>query len=335
MRMNPHVVGTVFTEFQDLDWEMNGLVTYSRKRQEFGYDISKIVHNQIFLGIDAPPIIQMKPDESRSFNVFCSYFGSLTMNEGLLSWRLVGTNTRGESVQLSSKGTRKIILKKGTSKSIAELAVKLPEGYPITRLECRLENKQGDVVSGTFIDILSGSVDAASESRNDFSLFAGKLEGWSSSNPVMIEGECEALELFGSGTLEVSLKLPKEPSVLLFEATSNHPCSGQTEPAFNEELLRSAAPLNVYLNRELIACLPIAEVLADSRGVLSWAENYRYGRYGRLFKIPLPPSRYSEDVLRLHLDDKKGACHGLILFASRLGRYPVQPAIIDPSHLSG
>ncbi len=102
LRKHDRVCGYIYTELSDIEWEHNGFVNYDRSEKEFGYDFwhpgmtLKDLNSPDFVVIDAPPMIELNPGETREVPIKISHWSGRRAEQLSLRWRTDWLDRFGE-----------------------------------------------------------------------------------------------------------------------------------------------------------------------------------------------------------------------------------------------
>jgi len=189
MRRHEKIVGYIYTELMDIEWEHNGFMNYDRSVKEFGYDEMspfplspfffqknpdfptqkketptpppermspgfsyRDLNNLDFLVIDAPPCPRYQPGESVKIPVYVSHFSEKQAGKLTLKWRLDAVDVYGESrTRLSGESPAN-----WTQYRVAQLpniAFILPEEPFLGTLTAWLEDEAGQRLAANYINL--------------------------------------------------------------------------------------------------------------------------------------------------------------------------------------
>ncbi|MCF7890920.1 beta galactosidase jelly roll domain-containing protein [Candidatus Bipolaricaulota bacterium] len=345
LRKYEKCAGYIYTELQDIEWEKNGVYRYDRSRKEFGYDI-KDINSPDYIVIDYPPAGEVNPGERLEIPVKLSLYSGKVPQEAQLNWKIEGVDRFGNSFS-TDLATKKVEVEHHRAYSIGKLDVRLPNKYFAGRLKIRLSNDDQKFAEN-FVG-LAATADGweSKETKGtkrvqleELNLGEYRTKSWEGPGGTeLLNGKVEAVYGGGSGHFVYQLDArkiasPEEITRMEFLAELSSYCPGQKQTGTKNHPTDAKVKINdITVGRWLIPDRPI-----DSRGTLSWLNDYKGGAYGYLKKAVLPQSKLDrikrslvkEDTLTVRLsvpNDRPIHPGGLTIYGRKLGRFPLGPAI--------
>lgn len=370
LRKHDKICGYVYTELSDIEWEHNGFVNYDRSPKEYGYDSwhpgfsLKDLNNPDFVVLDAPPVVELKPGETRTVPVFISHFSQRDARDLKVCWRidwqdpLIPEEIEGaprswfcgpatwEAYRVVAH--KPIEVRADGTGTVGTLLVELRDGDEvITRNYVNLLVKRGP--SPRF-EVSEHGLATLRFEPADFAewTFAGEI-------PFLANAESQKISGYGAGAVEYHLELPKGlqldgVSGLLLMAELSSAADGERLdwPARYRDQARRHHPqtdtrkwptdLTVLVNGVPVATQTLPDDPADARGVLSHHRRLHPGTYGQLATLMVEGDRLaqilkaaeSDRIIRLRFEVPESAAHrgGLAIFGETMGRYTVEPACL-------
>jgi hypothetical protein len=301
LRRQERIVGYVYTELTDLEWEHNGLLRYDRLPKEFPYPLADVLGPDVLL-VDAPPLTQVAPGDTLRLPLAVSVFShDLADGEGVLHWRLEGTDTAGRHVH-GATGRATAHWRRYRVTALDPLAVPVPAAAGVYQLHCSLRGPDGRLIARTQQDVQVGTAAPG--------LPALEAEGF---RALRSQGDYWV----GEGSGRVAFVLPPTGDTLVLEAAAGVFLPRQTDAE------RTPTRLRVRVDGRALGAFPLPDAPADARGTLSYAAGIP-GAYGYLLRLPLPGGRPTAPVrVELAVDDG-----GLALFGPGCGRYLLGPQLV-------
>lgn len=365
LRLHDKICGYVYTELSDIEWEHNGFVNYDRTPKDFGYGLwhpgfsLKDLNNPDFVAIDAPPVVELKPGESRDIPIKISHWSERPGGSLSVRWRVdwfdrFASRTEGRWQGQSATWEPYRVVDQPAIRVTADgtgllgaLLVELRDGQgSISRNYVNLRVQRGP----------APRVEGVSESRLALRWSPADLAAWTFTGGVPAPEGIGTHKVcgHGCGVAEYRLSIPEQvPLMELSELTVVAELSSKAKaekldwPARRNSLdypqsdvKRWPTDVNLLLNGEKV--LPSVETLeddpADAWGVLSHARRYHPGSYGYLTRATLQGeglrklvARIGADrVLRVRFEVPADAVNkgGLSVFGEELGAYPLEPTCL-------
>ncbi len=301
LRRHEQIVGYVYTELTDVEWEHNGLLRYDRLPKEFPYDLADVLGADVLL-VDAPPLCRVAPGGSLALPLAVSVFSpDLGDGEGMLRWAVEGTDDSGRHVHGGS-GAVPARWRRYRVTDLGSLEIPLPDRAGVYQVRLTLRAPSGQRICGTYQDVLVGEV-APGLPTLEVADFTG----------VHAQGDYWV----GEGAGNVRFTLPPTGDTLVLEAAAGVFTPRQTDPA------RTPARVTVRVNGQSLGAFLLPDAPADARGALSYAAGIP-GAYGYLLRAPLPAGRPAAPA---HVELAADA-GGLALFGPGAGRYALGPRLV-------
>lgn len=348
MRLRPKINGYVFTELQDIEWEWNGWQEYDRTPQHAGYlDHSRrlrgpaIVNADDAILINAPPVRTVTPGEQVQSPIKFSHFSRSELADATLRWMFAGTDDRGEWVDPHIRGQRSVVVRPYALSDLGVVSFRAPEEIRAGYLWVWLESG-GEVVAENFTNVEAHDGPAPTVETSD-GAYTLRLDPakpvaafWNQGSGLFAEAGASAAWGFGKGYFEYRVKVPQAAraanltgATVTFEAGAKRPQVPRTLfPQTSSH--RYPSKLQVSVNGAPLPSVTIPNDPADSRGALSYANDFHPGEYGYRVELEVQDVATLEAQLRedptvvIRFDATPG---GLALYGERLGRYGFAPAL--------
>lgn len=353
MRRDPKHDGFVYTEFQDQEWELNGMMLYDRTLQYAGYlDTDREFRNYEFLNtddiavFDAPPVQTVAPGETVEAPVYFSHFSDRDLSDTTLRWEFTGTDRAGEWVDTGIGGSESVSIDPYTVPELHTVSFEAPEDMQGGYLRVWIE-ADGDRVGENFVnvEVYDGGDPAVESTENRHTLRIDPTSptdaSWNLGTGTFDNDGAQAKWGFGRGHYEYEVAVPddvpisdiKEASIV-FEASAGHrdrerTSQGALHISQTDERL-TPANVTVSVDGEEQTTVPLPDDPADSRGYLSYHNGTRPGGHGYRVELPVKDVTGLGDQL-----ESKGTATlsfastggGLRLYGERTGRYGISPQL--------
>lgn len=336
LRREEKVCGYVYTEFQDIEWEYNGIHDYDRGRKEFGYSVAGL-QGPVYLGFDCAPGQTVTPGAEVRLPMFISRVGYRGQVEEL-TYRVTGVDSLGEEFTVVPITPVALDLAHEAELARFELpALSVPERACLLLVEAHLGRQ---AANWCYLEAREGRL-PAQERLEDGRVVLRKPAGDAEVSTAWHEAEVERgvvdyeTHLLGgieAGHMDYKFVLPEEVKdikslTLVFEASSKR----QGAPQTSEE--KWPSDLRTWVNGVVVDERTLGDQAADSRGALSHMHGLR-GRYGELLKVEVAGEKLDEVMrggreLAVRLEvPRSGLNHrGLVVYGARAGRWPVDVTV--------
>lgn len=159
LRQHELIGGYVYTELTDVEGDHNGFLNYDRTPKEFGYDgfvpgmTTADLQGAVFVGCDAPPILEVAPGDQFSLAVFVSHYAE-RRDPLMLRWQIVGTDDLGQSVATEPRETVAAWQPHGVTFQ-KPLSVKTPDGRPfVGAIAIELIDTERERVAANYVNLV-------------------------------------------------------------------------------------------------------------------------------------------------------------------------------------
>jgi len=357
LRRHNTIQGYIYTELTDIEWEHNGFFDYDRGKKEFGYDAfvpdmtPKDLQGADFVGYDAPPAIEAKPNELIRVPLFVSHYSDVK-GEPKIRWWIKGTDANGKVLEIKERVRDAQWSQYGVVEQ-KPLAFEIPRAF-IGALALVLEDSEGKRLAANFVNLVvtpespAPRVERLDEHhavlRFTPAEFArAKFSGGFDAPLGKVWGR-------GTGSITYRLRIPAaivaaNPSsiALRIEAGAKgnrdqvdwmERVNAQDNP--QTDARKSPSTLVVALGGEIAARIPLADDPADARGVLSHLRRIEHGGYGedlsRSIEISPQMRRNLEAGKPLDLSftvpEDATDRNGLTIYGADAGAFPFDPTIV-------
>ena len=318
LRLYPKIVGYVYTEYQDIEWEHNGFYDYDRKPKEFGYDrvwpgfSVRDLNRADFLAIDAPPCSTVAPGQSWRAEVRASCQSGAVPLSPVLKWDALFTDRFGGTRQLPG-GERAVAVHPYDVTGLGRIQLDLPDEQGLATIRVWVEDATGRTWARNYVnlEVYAGSP-PAQERLSDGWLVERFEPGdfvnarWDSVVTPANAGGQKVAGL-GSGFFAYHLPLPeavKEGQVseirLLFEAAARaglakvdarfpgaHWSRKKPTDYPQTDATKWPTDVTVWISGVPVQTVQLPDDPADARGVLSHFAGIDPGSYGYLTTVRL------------------------------------------------
>ncbi|MDY0003005.1 MAG: glycoside hydrolase family 2 TIM barrel-domain containing protein [Polyangia bacterium] len=335
LRRHPPLVGYVFTQLYDVEFEHNGLLDYDRTPKDMGYPepvTLAALNGADFVGFEEP-WFQVGEGEPLAVTPFVTRWSAAPIG-GAERVRLTLQGGRGEA--LGALGELPVSEARYSVESLGPVEVPLPVGFsgPAWVLAEWLDGDDNLLAS----NYLPGEVvPSASPSPScdadhcaiplDLASCAGDLDPGTLAE---VDGELQAVGFLGEGGLECPISIPEElrdatALVVVFEGELAANLRGAPQTTASAQ----GGELRVAFAGQDLGLFALPPDRADSRGILghlngpSPAGGYGAWLSGGYVTLAAPPG---ESAFLSFTASGPGA-NGLVIYGHRLGRYGEAPAL--------
>jgi hypothetical protein len=314
LRRHAALVGYVFTEAYDVEWERNGLMTYDRRPKDFGLDELGMtlpdIFGEAYLVLGMEPIVAALPGAVVTLSAGLSTPATLdatTMDVELR--RRDGTVMTAATLPVTRCGP-------GTT-PLPDVTATLPDGNEVYVLAARVKAGDRVLAKNAAYVVADGGLETEDPTGQ------ARLEqwgGWIDSGlgscaygACWCQGDCSfTYTLYGLGYGRRHLRL-------VAEVAAYDPDMPQTD----DRVFPSR--LEVEVDGEHLASVDLPDAPNDHRGVLSLSRSYSAlrGSYGQVVRLDLG-TRDVTDVITVRL---RGVGGGLTIFGRDGGRTLEAPRI--------
>ncbi len=364
LRLHDKICGYIYTELSDIEWEHNGFVNYDRTPKQFGYDFwhpdlrLADLNGADFVVIDAPPMIELKPDERREVAIKVSHFSQHAATKPTLRYRtdwIDGAGKRhtgawqtqpAEWAPFKVVDQRPIHLDAGAAGSgcVGALLVELLDGETV--LARNYVNLLVDRGSQPRVESVGPDTLALRFSPMDFAAWTFAAP---TSRPAAISADKVSGQ--GAGHGEYHLRLPDNINLdrvkeltILAELSSKAgdqklDWPSKTKPGDYPQTDVRTWPSHVVLsvNGQKLAQVELPDDPADSAGAMSHHRGYQ-GSHGYLVRETLAGTELAkvravigaDRIMRIRFEVPSDAAHrgGLSIFGQNIGCYPLDPTVL-------
>ncbi len=370
LRRHDKICGYIYTELSDIEWEHNGFVNYDRSPKEFGYQAwhpgfsLKDLNNPDFVVLDAPPLVDLKPGETRSIPVLISHFSGRQARDLKLCWRVDWQDPllpEETEATLKSWYCEPAAWEDYRVVDFKPLEVRADEVATLGAL--LVELRDGDeVLTRNYLNLRVDHGPAPRLEIDEHGMVMLRFEPadfavWSFGNEVPFLGgpDLQKVSGHGAGAVEYHLRLPDGLQtdnvaglVLMAELSSKADKERLDWPARPRGHTRTHHPqtdgrkwptdLAVQINGVPIATQTLPDDPADARGVLSHHRGHHPGSYGQLLTLlaegdslaRIMRAAESDRILRVRFEVPGSSTRsgGLAVFGETMGRYAVEPTCL-------
>ncbi|MCI0512445.1 beta galactosidase jelly roll domain-containing protein [candidate division KSB1 bacterium] len=322
IRLHPQIVGFLYTELQDIEWEHNGLMDYDRQPKTFGYDelmpnfSTRDILNQDFLVINQPPCRVYRPGETLTAEIYTSHYSEKDGQGTTLHWEFTGENVAGEK-RTYETGSQPIPFPEFTVAKVAVLNFTLPMEKCVGTLSCWVMDEQRQVLARNYINVhIFDQPVAPVEWLGShlcllhFNPGTAVTTGWEQIFAAP-EYRNQKLAATGQGSFQYQLTLPANLQIaditaveLLFEGAAragaakvdarfgNPPWSRHKSFDYPQtDATKHPTDVTIQINQQVIETVHYTDDPADSRGVLSHFYEIDPGSYGYLTRVRIPAEK--------------------------------------------
>jgi len=292
LRLHEKIVGYVYTELTDVEWEHNGLLRYGRLPKAFPYDLRDVFGADAVV-CDAAPIQRLAPGDTLALPALLSVFSGRADGQGRVRWSVEGTDTAGRHVH-GAAGETATAWQAYRVTRIGNLSIPIPDRAGVYQVRLTLRDAAGQRVCGTYIDVVAGGPEGTmpAVTHSGFGAVHQRDDYW-----------------VGEGPGVVQVQVPNTGPTLIFEAAAGVFLPRQTDPD------RTPSRVTVVVNGKTAGTYLLPDAPADARAVLSYNAGIP-GAYGYLIAAPLPAG--AGETLDVQL---RAGAGGLALFGPAAGRY--------------
>lgn len=373
LRRHELIQGYVYTELTDVEWEHNGMVSYDRSPKEFGYDAfvpgmgPAELQGADFVGFDAPPTVELAPEEQLTIPVFVSHFSRRT-SEPILRWQIVGTDSLGRAVTTQPQ-TRRVVWQPYRVTFQKPLQIRPPTNRAfVGALTLELLGEKDRRIAANFVNLVvrpravepSADESAAASAdcprvevlaprlvavRFDPGEFASfrtddsDLDWMEDRGKFRAPGPCEveyhlALPPFVREAIPAEIVLMAELATKADDQLLDWPAQRRPLDYPQTQQRKYPGSVGVHLEDREVWQVELPNDPADARGVLSHQARHDHGSYGYLVRKQADLRKH--EALREALRSKPFTTvtfrsrdgRGLSVYGRRLGRYPIDPTFI-------
>ncbi len=338
LRQHENLVGYVFTELYDVEFEKNGLLTYKRLPKEFGYDLAELTVAELnaadFVGFREPHF-QVEAGAPLTLTPFVSRFGAPARAAETLTLVLLdetGVPRAQTSVPVVAPAYAVTTLAPVTFELPPELA-----GAAVVTARWADDDAAPRVVARNFLpgEIVAAVAETAPCTATacriplDLGACTGDVDPDSGAT---VAGTTQATGFLGAGSLRCPVALPPEvPTGRVLTATLGLEIAANVRGAPQTRAGNAAtAAVTVTIGDAPAFELPIPPDRADSRGILSCLNGPvpqgGFGDWVETAAVTLP-ARPVGDTLTVTFAAAGDAAGGLSLYGARMGRYGRVPAL--------
>jgi len=340
MRSQNMLVGYIFTELYDVEFELNGVLDYARVEKDFGYPFEGGVagiNSANFVGFKEAYFQVAQGTSSISLTPFTSSFAPISEEDAAAKDDLkLGLYNASDEMIVEITGQAEKQAWQAVDQEAVEISIPADlHGGAYVLAEWK---RNGEVIATNFIpgEIITPAPPAADcqDGQCDVALDLAACFGVLDSNSVtLVDSETQSTGILGDGILSCAITIPSEipadKSVSVWfeaEASQNRSGSPQTSTLVSEN---SEALLK--LGNADLGAVSLPPERADSRGILSHLNgSIPRGAYGDLITseaagATLTPG--AEMTLTIEMNAEENGSGGILIFGRRLGRYGQTPVL--------
>jgi hypothetical protein len=354
LRGQERIVGYVYTELMDIEWEHNGIYNYDRSPKEFGYgDLSpgftlRDLNSLDFVAIRNPPIIQTEPGAALELSLALSHFSNRDDRELTLTGRLDAIDEEGRAIgadlfRAPARWTRYGVVDQ------PKLEARLPAGRPFAgTITATLTNGAGERLAANFLNVVARSApsprvemagDRAVRLRFEPSEFSAAeprpLRDRNRSllripDQARVEYTLEAPEFVPLEAVE-AVEIELEMAAAGSEKRSDWPGVKRRDEHPQTDGKKSPSTARITLAGGLArpaagSSFELPDAPSDLRGFLSYGSGHPSGLYGYRVRAAREVNGLSSRTIRVAIECDPGSA-GLALFGERMGRFPFDPTV--------
>ncbi len=337
LRLYPKIVGYVYTEYQDIEWEHNGFYDYDREAKDFGYDRVwpgfevQDLNRADFLAVDSPPCPTVAPGATWKAEVRASCQSGLLPRSAVLKWDLLFTDRFGGSRNLPG-GERAVVINPFDVTGLGQVHVTLPGEPGLATVRVRVEDAEGRLWARNYVnlDVYADSVSSQEQLTDNWLAVRFKpgdtVEARWDSLVSPAEAKGQKVAGLGCGFFVYHVRLPsavREQDVseirLLFEGAARAGLAkvdarfpgavwSRKKPTDYPQTDATKWPsdVTVWISGVPVETVPFPDDPADARGVLSHRAGIDPGSYGYLTTVRLAGQKLA-DALK-HAREKGFLC---------------------------
>lgn len=355
LRKEPKIVGYIYTELMDIEWEHNGFMNYDRRPKEYHYPAGITLdelQDEEFLVFDMPPYVEAKAGETLELPMMLSHWSE---RDGL-SVRISAYGQTVDGKEWNSwiaPSEQAVDVPSFTVTAIDPVSITVPNANGLLSIIGEVLD-HGKRVAANYRTIrVQGS--AAWNGANDVT-FA--IPAMSYSENTFAEGSNVLTSHFdkaygyGTGVIEYVVKFPAdldpdaiEGARLIAEvgAQANRErvdWSEHKHPQDYPQTDEPAYPSDIVVAFETVDVgrVTVANDFADARGVLSHVAGFHHGSHGVVVDMPLdfPVLQFlrgnisGDEQVTMRFEVPVDAEHkgGLSIYGANMGMWPSDPVLV-------
>ncbi len=363
LRVGEKMVGYIYTELTDIEWEHNGVYNYDRRPKEMGYETwlpgmtTREVFGEDFLVIDADAVQEAAPGATVAVPLLVSWFSDAKLSGRELSWSLSYYDRQGHR-HTGEQGKLVIPeLRRHRVTPIGELEVTMPEEQGLAWLAVSLRDG-GKLLLANFCHFVVGGGDSPRAEALDGRTLALRFrpedyaaQEWSHRSEQPQVPPPSKHYGYGRGYVEYRLALPEgmpadavTSMTIMYEGAARADAERldwpeRRKPIDYPQTDSRKWPTNVIVsvNDVEVQRVTLPDDPADCRGLLSHHAGRERGSYGFLERVVVDVSKrpqigaaLRQGTLRLRFEVPGNAKDpgGFALYGEHLGQYPVDPSVI-------
>lgn len=350
LRKEPKIVGYIYTELMDIEWEHNGFMNYDRRPKEYPYPAGITLdqlQDEEFLVFDMPPFVEAKAGETLELPMRLSHWSE---RDGL-SLRI---SAHGETVDGKAWNTwiapseQPVEVPSYTVTPIDPVTIAIPDARGLLVLVADVLH-HGERVAANYrtVRVEGGSAWAANEVALAIPA-ANYAESTFAEGSEVLSNSTDKVWGYGAGAFEYRFTLPNDlnpadivSARLIAEVGAQakrervdwpervHPQDyPQTdEPAWPTQVA-------VTLGGQAVGSIAIPNDFADARGVLSHVARVHHGSHGVVFDETLPDPalealrRGAGEPVTLRFEVPEDLPGGLGIYGANMGMWPSDPVLL-------
>ncbi|MBN1911467.1 MAG: hypothetical protein JW818_17120 [Pirellulales bacterium] len=323
LRQHDLIHGYVYAQLFDVEWEHNGLVNYDRTPKEFGYDAfvpdmtPADLQRADYIGYDAPPVLDVGPEETFTLPVFISHYSN-RREAPRLRWQVVGEDDMGQSLS-GDPQERQSVWQPHQVMFQQPIKVTVPTRRSfVGAVTLELFDKNEERIAANYVNLVVRPVSMAPGgptgviyhpmtprvevldrrlvalrfSPDDFTQFHSdkRMHHWLDQRGRFYGyGQCEVqynivLPGFVRLALPTQVLLMAELATKADNEKSDWPEVRNPLDCPQTEKRKYAGRVGVFLEDKPLWRFSLPDDPADSRGVLSHQQRYQHGAYGYLVR---------------------------------------------------
>jgi hypothetical protein len=358
LRKEAKIVGYIYTELMDIEWEHNGFMNYDRRPKEYHYPAGITLdqlQNEEFLVFDAPPYLTAQAGQTLTLPLLLSHWSE---RQGLC----VRMSVHGQTVDGKAWGAevspaeQAVDVPAFTVTPIAPVAVTLPDARGLLTIVGEVLH-EGRRVAANYrvIHVKDGAAwDRAGDTAVSFPVDSYTRNTFAAGSEAQAQ-QIDKVYGYKHGALDYEIRVPRELAAdaiagvrLLAEVGAqadrervdwpqrvhrqDYPQTD--EPAYPSDVV-------ISLNQVEVARVTVPNDFADARGVLSHVAGVHHGSHGILIDTALPEAAVAAvrasvaqgQPVTLRFEVPPDAAHagGLALYGGNMGMWPSDPVLVITS----
>ncbi len=354
LRRHEKIVGYIYTELEDIEWEHNGFLNYNRSEKEFHYPANISVadlQQPDFPVLDVPPYTVL-PENGRRFElpVLLSHWSE---KENLV----LRLTAHGETVEGQPWSNwvkpqeKKVDARPYAVVPQGSFEIEVPDRKGLLFLVVEVLENNKRVGANYCVLNVKGEAFAESDSNIAIPIRVNKFTN-SGFKEVFSEGGKDKVWAYGNGFLEYRIGIPTSPANkkikqawFLAEIGSkadaerlDWPARRKPEDYPQTDGKKWPTDIVVALNEGEFYRGTIGDDYADARGVLSHVAHFHPGSHGEVIKMKLNDKALAQlqkafdetsDIsLKIEVPPNAKNKGGIALYGENMGMFPLNPTLL-------